>query len=61
MFTNFRAACTLDYNDVSCYESRKTLDGFFVGSKSSLYNVYAKCYNTTKGNVSYVGEANQKC
>ena len=45
----------MDYNSVPCFTYRKTLDDFIATTSTSVYNIYNKCYKSSKTNTINLG------
>ena len=55
-----KAACSLGFNNTHCKELRNAYDEKFGKMKTSILNIYAKCYNSTSGNTHRIRQSGRK-
>ena len=62
-YLDFLSKCALVTDPYECYLVRQKLDKDFNSTNTSAYNIYSKCYNSTKAQFysEQLGIINQGC
>lgn len=59
-WNQFRGICTLNYDTAECYAKRVEMDSQFNKTKTSMYNIYDKCFQTPNNTFeSIVGDSSE--
>lgn len=54
-YYDYVGACTAVTDPFRCYQMRQIIDKDVNATNTSAYNIYGKCYNTTKANTINLG------